>query len=78
MVSHGFKGSFGDDFLCVITSAFLMLAGCIVIFSISLFIIVFYIEDIVTFKCGVGEANKNFQENLKFFCEFVVGKRLES
>ena len=40
MVNDGFKGSFRDGSLDVITSAFLMLAGCIVLFSISLFIIV--------------------------------------
>jgi len=34
---------------------FLMLSGCVTLFSISLFLIVFYIEDNVRFRCG-GKA----------------------
>jgi len=35
---------------------FLVLSGCVILFAISLFPIVFYIEDNVRFGCG-GKAN---------------------
>ena len=44
------------DLLGLYGNNFFMLSGCVALFSISLFLIVFYIEGNVRFRCG-GKAN---------------------
>ena len=57
VVSGGFEGSFGDGSFGMLTSAFLMLTCCIILFSTFLFIIIFYIVNKVRFR-GRGEQIK--------------------
>ena len=58
VVSGGCECTFGVGLFGFYGMDFLILLGCATLFSISLFIIIFYIEDNVRFRC-VGRRRQN-------------------
>jgi len=63
VVGDGCEGTIESWTVRLHGNAFPMLSSCVVLFSISLFPIVFYIERNVRFRCG-GKANWKFWGNL--------------